>query len=239
VIDVNQEIPSNLLHVKQPTQQTASPSASPAIEPAPLRQSAPVPDPVEDAIPGSPIIHRNVGGQIVTTDQRWPLTEPDAAAITKLVDSIEAESPRILALNAGLGDNLSVLTQAAAMRNQSATFASARGIDHDSYIKNMDAAGLPDAKCPLVDPEPEDLDNQGLDLLWVGHPVDPGETLEQIAKWLPHVKIGGLVAGIGLAVNPAVARVVQVFVENLELVEGSSVWFTRNTVDLIEDQGHD
>ena len=119
MIDVNPEIPANArLANRQPGPQplvlppldipydgeAPTPFAPPSV-PAPLPEPAPSVLDADVGFADSPIVHRNVGGQMVTTDERWPLTDQDAAAITKLVESIESFNPRILALNVGLGDN--------------------------------------------------------------------------------------------------------------------------------------
>lgn len=240
MIDVNPEIPANLKHVKQPEPLLVQPPSAPA----PLLDTEPTVSDSEDmGFVDCPIVHRNVGGQMVTTDERWPLTEQDAAAITKLVESIESFSPRILALNVGLGDNLAVILQAAWMREKFSTFASAQGINRDAYAKNMASAGLGEmAVCPEVDPDPSDFDNQELDLLWVGHPEDATETDLQLARWWGHVKPNGLVAGIGLGVNPAVAWLIKENADaSAELIDNSTVWFIklpgpRETTEAISDE---
>lgn len=245
LLDVNPEIPANARLASRPTLASVTeeiekaalakacrgdegrPQTLPPSVPAPLQEPAPT---VSDAAPGfadCPIVHRNVGGQMVTTDERWPLTEQDAAAITKLVESIESPNPRILALNVGLGDNWAVVLQAAWMHERFSTFASAQGINRDAYAKNMESAGLGHlAVCPVVDPDPADLDNQELDLLWIGHPSGPDD--DSAKKWIPHVKQDGIVAGIGLGVQPdAAAMLAEYWLPGVEIIEGSSVWFTR------------
>lgn len=257
MIDVNPEIPANALLARaaakveefQAVAMNSDGSISPVPRfppsaPAPLMDPEPTVSDSEDmGLADCPIVHRNVGGQMVTTDERWPLTEQDAAAITKLVESIESFSPRILALNVGLGDNLAVILQAAWMREKFSTFASAQGINRDAYAKNMASAGLGEmAVCPEVDPDSSDFDNQELDLLWVGHPEDATETDLQLARWWGHVKPNGLVAGIGLGVNPAVAWLIKENADaSAELIDNSTVWFIklpgpRETTEAISDE---
>jgi len=246
LLDINPEIPANArlasrvtvggppMHT-QPLPPPSEVSTVPPSEPAPLREPESTVSDSDYGFADCPIVHRNVGGQMVTTDERWPLTEQDAAAITKLVESIESFSPRILALNVGLGDNLAVILQAAWMREKFSTFASAQGINRDAYAKNMASAGLGElAVCPEVDPDPVDFDNQELDLLWVGHPKNPGDVdadIETLHRWLPHLKPGAMVAGIGITTNANAAAIVKSLLftdaEPTNLVENSSVWYAR------------
>lgn len=243
LLDINPEIPANARMARaaakvdafQAVAMNSDGSVSPVplvppSEPAPLRQPE---SSVSDSggFADSPVVHRNVGGQMVTTDPRWPLTEADAAAITKLVESIESHNPRIVALNVGLGDNLAVILQAAWMREKFSTFASASNINRDAYAKNMESAGLGDvAVCPEVDPDPSDFDNQELDLLWVGHPDDGETTFNAMSRWYQHLKPGGVAAGIGVGVNPATKEMLQhliMVVRGLERIDNSTIWFVR------------
>jgi hypothetical protein len=251
MIDVNPEIPANarlarttskiepFQAVSMNSDGTVSPvPLLPPSVPAPLQEPAPT---VSDAATGfadCPIVHRNVGGQMVTTDERWPLTEQDAAAITKLVESIESPNPRILGLNVGLGDNWAVVLQAAWIHERFSSFASAQGINRDAYAKNMESAGIGHlAVCPVVDPEPGDLDNQELDLLWVGHPDDATGygTSDQVDRWFGHLKPGAVLAGVGAGTNPAVGSFINLWLEESpELINGSSVWIIRKPTELTE-----
>ena len=253
MLDINPEIPANAQMARSRVQSGGSlpntdtlppPSETrnvPPSEPAPLREPESTVSDSASGFADCPIVHRNVGGQMVTTDARWPLTEADAAAITKLVESLESFNPRIVALNVGLGDNLSVLLQAAWIWERFSTFASAANIHRDAYAKNMASAGLGAiAACPEVDPDPSDFDNQELDLLWVGHPV-PALTIADdeyaLEAWVPHVKRGGLIAGIGYGTRDRVAMMLHWFVRNelqIERVEGTTVWFVRIPIPLAE-----
>ena len=246
LLDINPEIPANAklasrVTVGGPPMHTAPPPPPSEVPSVPPSASAPLREP-EPSVSGSapgfadcPIVHRNVGGQMVTTDERWPLTEQDAAAITKLVESIESFNPRILALNVGLGDNWSVVLQAAWMHEKFSSFASAQGINRDAYEKNMDSAGIGHiTACPLVDPDPAELDDQELDLLWVGHANGESfidSTIRSMHTWIPHLKPNAIVAGIGLPSNPNVAAVVKSLmgaeVGELSIIGESSVWFAR------------
>lgn len=251
MLDINPEIPANARLAASRVQIGGSPMHSeplpppsevrpaPPSEPAPLREQEP---PVSDSgFADCPIVHRNVGGQMVTTDARWPLTEQDAAAITKLVESIESHNPRIVALNVGPGDNLAVILQAAWMREKFGVFASAANINRDAYAKNMASAGLGDlAACPEVDPDPSDFDNQELDLLWVGHPhlgLCLSNDEAAFDAWVSHVKPGGMIAGIGYTTHPRVPLLLNWFVRHgmqINSVENSTVWFVSKPFPVAE-----
>ena len=138
---------------------------------------------------------------------------------------IHGESIRVVALNIGLGDNFAVMAKAAYQREQVSLFAAGTSINRDAYQKNWEGVGLttdPDVMVPEVDPVPDDFENQDLDLLWCGSRL---EDPDQIDAWLPHVRLGGMVAGVKLTME--VLRRLQDWGLDLEVVEGSAVWFAR------------
>jgi hypothetical protein len=171
------------------------------------------------------MIHRSIGGFKLSTDPKNPLTEQDAAAITKLVNSIEGDSIRVVALNIGLGDNFAVMAKAAYQREQVSLFAAGTSINREAYQKNWEGVGLPQdtyVMVPEVDPVPDDFENQELDLLWCGSLL---EETEQVDAWLPHVRVNGVVAGVKC--TTALWLSLQEWGLSPEVIEGSAVWFAR------------
>jgi hypothetical protein len=243
LIDVNPAIPGNLKHAVKfhaPLELEAV-AMTPSGEFRPLERLPEVDEPIEpDFEPGTfpdddydaPIVHRRVGGQMVTTDERWPLTEQDVAAIERLVESLPP-APRILALNVGIGDNFAALAQSVWMLESSSMFASSRGIDRESYLRNIEAVGLANAApIPEVDPDPAVFDNQDLDLLWVGQPAaceNVAGLCGQMHDWIAHLKPNGVVAGIGK--TPHAAACLRQFCpsvfEQPQTIIDSDLWFVR------------
>lgn len=228
VIDVNPEIPGNarlaMNRVLNEHPEWKPPKQEWKGQPPPDEDRV-ITTPDEQVSLGTPIVHRSIGGFKITTDANNPLTEHDAAAITKLVNSIDGDSIRIVALNIGLGDSFAVMAKAAYQREQVSLFAAGTSINRDAYQKNWEGVGLPEqpgVMVPEVDPVPSDFDDQELDLLWCGSLL---EDLEQIDAWLPHVRVGGMAAGVKCTLDAM--RRLKDWGVNPQVIEESAVWFAR------------